>query len=113
MRAPLIDDASGGRTGGASTVNGEPAAELNRGRGGKTPAILLRWTLFAALFAGLLGMHVLTVGHRDEVGGSIVEGNPKHLPALVDSGDRVDADFRAKTKDVASLPAANGFGKLA
>ena len=83
MRAPLIDDASGGRTGGASTVNGEPAAELNHGRGGKTPTILLRWTLFAALLAGLLGMHVLTVGHRDEGHGT--------LPVPIGEHEQMDA----------------------
>ena len=103
MRAPLIDDAAGGRAGSASTVNGEPAAELNRGRGGKTPTILLRWTLFAALFAGLLGMHVLTVGHRDEGHGT--------LPVPIGEHEQMDAvilDPAAPAAGPAGLPDIGG-----
>lgn len=103
MRAPLIDDAAGGRAGSASTVNGEPAAELNRGRGGKTPAILLRWTLFAALFAGLLGMHVLTVGHRDEGHGTLPVSIGQHGPM-----DAVSLDPAEPAVGPAALPDLGG-----
>ena len=103
MRAPLIDDVSGGRAGGAATVNGEPAVELNPGRGGKTPAVLLRWTLFAALFAGLLGMHVLTVGHRDEGHGTLPVSIGQHGPM-----DAVSLDPAAPAAGSAALPDRGG-----
>lgn len=87
MRVPLIDDASVGHAGAASAVvNGNPVVAVSRGRAGRTPKVLLRWTLCAALLAGLLGMHVLTVGHRDEGHGTlpvpIGEHGPMGAPSL-------------------------------
>ena len=96
MRAHLIDDAPGGRAGGTSSVNGNPVGEVNPDRAGKKPTILLRWTLFAALLAGLLGMHVLTVGHRDEGHGT--------LPVSIGQHEPID-DLRMEPAEPAAGPA--------
>lgn len=103
MRAPLVTDASGGRVGDASSVNREPGGELNPGRAGKTPMILLRWTLFAALLAGLLGMHVLTVGHRDEGHGTLPVSIGQHVPM-----DAPSLDPAEPAAGPAALPGVGG-----
>lgn len=103
LRAPRVTDASGGRAGDASSVNGNPVGEVNPGRAGKTPMILLRWTLFAALLAGLLGMHVLTVGHRDEGHGTLPVSIGQH-----GSMEAVSLDPAEPAAGPAALPDVGG-----